>query len=105
MDAPNPPVRVTEYTVSYTFDTHRGGQKSSHFVSMRFSAERPMTPEEAEVAAITSSVTVTRAAVYQALARGAIEIEEANEIISRMKQNHEQLHKKLSERVPSGTSQ
>ena len=92
-----PPARVTEYVVSYTFDAHKGGSKSSHFVSMKFATERPVTEREAEALAFASSVTVTRAAVYQALARGALTVEEANEIISSMKANHEHIYAKKLE--------
>lgn len=88
------PVRVTDYTVSHTFDTHRNGVKSSHFVSMRFSVERPVTPEEAEALAFQSSVIVTRATYYQALARGALTVEEANDLIGGSNENHERIFDK-----------
>lgn len=87
-----PAARVTEYTVSYTFDTYREGSKRSHFVSMRFATERPVTEKEAEALAFHSSVTVTRAVYYQALARGTISVEEANQLLADMKKNHEHIY-------------
>ena len=89
-----PAVRVTDYTVSHTFDTHKNGVKSSHFVSMRFSIDRPATPEEAEALAFQSSMVVTRASYYQALARGAITVDEANELIRGARESHEHIFKK-----------
>jgi len=89
-----PPVKVTDYTVSHTFDTYKNGAKSSHFVSMRFSVERPVTPEEAEALAFRSSMVVTRATYYQALARGAITVEEANELIAGSRESHEHIFAK-----------
>lgn len=94
MDTKLPSARVTDYTVSHTFDTHKNGAKSSHFVSMRFSVERPVTPEEAEALAFQSSVVVTRATYYQALARGAITVDEANELIKGSRENHEHIFAK-----------
>lgn len=100
MDASKiPDVSVVEYTVSHTFDTYRNGQKSSHFVSMKFSPSRPLNKIEAEAAALVSSVTVTRAAIYQALARGAISIDEANEISSNMKKSHDHIYTKKFEPI------
>lgn len=94
-----PDVSVIEYTVSHTFDTFRDGRKSSHFVSMKFSPSRPLSKIEAEAAALVSSVTVTRATIYQALARGAISIEEANELSSNMKTSHDHIYTKKFEPV------
>jgi len=94
MDTKLPSARVTDYTVSHAFDTHKNGVKSSHFVSMRFSVEPSVTPEEAEALAFQSSAIVTRATYYQALARGAITVDEANEMIKGSRENHEHIFKK-----------
>lgn len=93
---------VTDYTISHTFDTHKGGTKSSHFVSMRFSTGRPVTVEEAELMAIRSSKAVTRATYYQALARGALSVDEANELLAASRGNHERLEGKLGKKAAPG---
>lgn len=89
-----PEPKVTEYTVSYTFDTHKDGGKRSHFMSMKFQTPCPVTEKQAEALAFVSSVTVTRAVIYQALARGTISVDEANELITDMKRNHEHIYSK-----------
>lgn len=93
MDVSNlPESKVTDYTVTHSFDTFRNGSKSSHFVSMRFRTDRPVTFLEAEALAMVSSLTVTKAVIYHALARGALKIDEANDMISYAKDNHERIY-------------
>jgi len=82
---------VTGYTISYAFDTYKNGSKSSHLVAMTFSTCGLVCEADAEKMAFLSSMMVTRASVYQALSRGSISINEANEFLTITHKNHEKI--------------
>ena len=79
---------VTGYTISYAFDTYKNGSKSSHLVAMNFSTCGLVKEEDAEKMAFLSSMTVTRASIYQALSRGSISTDDANEFLVTAHENH-----------------
>lgn len=81
--------KVSSFTVSTSFDTHRNGSKHTHFLSMNFVFPEPITPEEAEIEAMRASFTVSKACYKQALARGQVTVEEVNERIQDLRTNHD----------------
>jgi hypothetical protein len=85
------PAKVSSFTVSTSFDTHRNGSKHTHFLSMNFVFPEPITPEEAEAEAMKASFTVSKSCYKQALARGQMTVEEVNERIQDLKTNHDAL--------------
>jgi len=96
---PDVVVTVDGFTVSYSFDVYQGGLKSSNFVSMNFKTSRPVTPEEAVILEVTHSSIVTDAAVYDALARGAIDTETANDLIRQSRERHTKIAQKLTDKL------
>jgi hypothetical protein len=97
-----PKLQVESFTVSYAFDTHLNGKKANHFVSVGFTTSEPVSTEEAQVLQVKGSQMVTIAAIHDAVARGAISIEEARDLIADVKLRHEGLAGKLSEDLNSG---
>jgi hypothetical protein len=94
-----PKLKVENFTVSYSFDTHLNGKKSNHFVSMGFRFDEPITIEEAQILQVQASQIVTVSTVHDAVTRGAIPVSEAKDIIADIKLRHEGLAEKLSENL------
>lgn len=92
-------MKVESITVSNSFDTHRGGEKSNHFVSMNFHLEHPLGSEESALAHMLASKMVTKAVIQQACARGALTVEEANERIKDVMSNHDAILENLMSKV------
>jgi hypothetical protein len=88
-----PPLKPTSFTVSYTFDTHRSGERHNHFVTMAFDLPPGATAELAVAMSIKGSAYVTKAAVLHAVARGQLSQEDAKERLLAMGENHESLLK------------
>ncbi len=96
-------MRVSQITVSHSFDTYRGGAKKSHFSSMNFSVPEGATLEEVAVLHLYGSKVVTESCIRSALAQGAITVNEANELIEGTRLVHELLiEKKLGARQENG---
>lgn len=95
-----PELQVESFNVSYSFDIHLNGRKSTHFVSMGFRHE-PCSIQEAQVLQVEGSLIVTTAAIHDALARGVIQINEANDLIEDARTRHQGLAKKLFEDLNS----
>ena len=94
-----PPLKPTSFTVSYTFDTHRAGERQNHFCTMAFEAPPGASAELVTAMSIKGSVYVTKATVLHALARGQITQEEAKERLLEMGENHELLLKSAKKKV------
>lgn len=94
------PPKVSSFTVSTSFDTHRNGAKHTHFLSMNFVFPEPISAEEAEVEAMKASFTVSKSCYKQALARGQMTVEEVNERIQDLRTNHDAVLAKVA-KTPS----
>ena len=88
-----PPLEPESFTVSHTFDTHKG-ERQNHFVTMAFKAPPGASPELVHALSIKASERVTMAAIYHAIGRGQLSIEEANTRIDEMRMNHARLLEK-----------
>jgi hypothetical protein len=82
-------LRVKSFTVSYTFK-HQG----DHFISMGFDIPSPISTEEFEVLNIKANYLVTKAAIYAAIGRSNLSIDQANQLIQMAKHNTNILLKK-----------
>lgn len=58
---------------------------------MNFSVPEPVTPAEAEILQLHGGRLVSRCAIQDALAQGAITVDEANEAIASLKENFDRL--------------
>lgn len=88
-------IQLQQITVSHGFDTYRGGQKQSHFVSANFAVPAELDQRERRAAYLTASKLVSKMAVWTALARGSINLEEANELVRNQTENHDRLLEKV----------
>jgi hypothetical protein len=88
---PDPELKVRSFTVSYSFDAYRNGQKSNHFISMNFESVELLDLDDAAIAALKGSKLVTRTAIDTAIARGVVNIDEANQLLLISKTNHDNI--------------
>lgn len=82
-------VTVKTVSVSYALDLHRGGERSSHFVSANIEFEKPVPIDELPRAQLEAGYKVATAVIHDAVIRGALPVEQANERISDMKEAYE----------------
>jgi hypothetical protein len=95
MDDEKVDLKVKNFTVSYSFESYKGGLKTSHFVSMTFESSQLLDPSDAVYVQTFANEHVTKSTIYDALVRGNITVDEANEMIQNLKNNSEYLRKKL----------
>ncbi len=91
--------KVTSFTISTSFDTHRGGTKHTHFLSMNFALPEPLPEGEAELEVMKASLLVSKACYKHALARGQMTVDEVNERIQGLRENHESMLGLLSKQA------
>lgn len=84
-------LKLQQITVSHSFDTFRGGQKQSHFVSANFGVPDGLEAAEQKAAFLTASRLVSNMVVWTAVARGSVSMEEGNEIIRNQSENHDRM--------------
>jgi hypothetical protein len=84
-----PGMRVKNFSISHSFDVYKNGEKAGVFVNMGFELEVPLDPKEAVVAQLRASQYVTASVLYDALARGILTKEQANEMIAESKKRHQ----------------
>ena len=89
-------MKITEFTVSYSFDKYINGQKSNHFVSMKFSPSEPLSLDEIQIAQLQASKLVSTSVIHDAVVRGAISVNEGAEIIEFFNQSHTKLIDKMN---------
>lgn len=82
-------VTVKTASVSYSLDLYRSGEKSSHFVSANIEFDKPVPIDELPRAQLETSYKVAVSVIHDALIRGALSVEQANERISNMQTAHE----------------
>ena len=95
-------MKITEFTVTHSFELYQSGEKTSHFVSAKVHPEEPLTLEEFPTAQLEAKCAVGRACIYNALVTGAITVEFANERISTLRDNTENLRSVLKKRQVPG---
>lgn len=100
-DAIEAAMTMDHFTVSHGFDTYRGGQKQSHFVSANFTPPPSADPQTRRVAVLVASRFVTKLVVHTAVARGSITVDEANDLIAAHAASHDLLIKKAAAGVTS----
>lgn len=92
---------VKSFTVSHSFETYRGGEKRSHFMSFSCDMSGPSSPEEASLAGVDASRHVTAAVIYEAVARGCVTPEDGKQMLSDSETRHrgiaEAMEKKWTE--------
>ncbi len=88
-------MKVDSFTVSYSMETFKNGQKSSHFLSASMKLDDPVSMDEFPSVQLHAAYKLSISVVYDALMRGAMTLEEANSKISDMKQNYEAMREKL----------
>jgi hypothetical protein len=86
---------VKNFTVSYSLELHRGGEKTSHFVSAGVEFLTPVPISDFPLAHMESSYKVAVATIHDALVRGSLTLEQANERISLLRQNVDNLRAAL----------
>ncbi len=91
-------VLIDSFTVSSNFDTHRGGEKSAHFVSVSVKLDPPVSFDDFSMIQLHAAHRVSIAAIHDALMRGAMSIEEANDRIRNLKENYESLSTSLEKK-------
>jgi hypothetical protein len=74
-------------TASYMLDVYRGGEKQGSFVSYTVRADPPIPLEDEPWVRLDLSLSVARATILDALTRGSISKEDADERISNLKSN------------------
>lgn len=89
-------LKLEQFTVSHGFDTYRGGQKQSHFVSANFTPPPGLDAANRKVAFLVASKLVTKMAIHTAVARGSLSVDEANDVIRDQSDNHSRLIAKIA---------
>jgi len=85
--------KITEFTVSHNFETHRSGSKASHFVSIKILPSESLSLENFPIAQLQAKLAVGKACIIDAMASGDLTIEEARERIQILKDNIENIEK------------
>jgi predicted DNA-binding protein YlxM (UPF0122 family) len=88
-------VKVKEFTVSCSYDIFRAGDKTSTFVSMNLTMDEPCSVEDFPIIQLDAADQVTRACIYDALARGAFSVEEANAKLLQIETNTKKMKDRL----------
>ena len=91
MNKNNSEFDVKSITVSYGFDTHKSGSRSHHFVSMNVELNSIYSLNDVHLSILETSKIVTKAAIDSALARGALTVDEANDLLKINNTNHENI--------------
>lgn len=86
---------VESFSVSFSMETHRGGEKRSHFVNATVRAEPPVPIEDFALARLEASVQVTKAVYQDAVARGDMSQEDAVERLGAVRDNYSVLRENL----------
>lgn len=84
-------MKIKNFTVSNAFDTFNNGEKQNHFLSVNFELDDPITLDEFKTVQLDASYRVTVSVIHDALARGSISVEQANERITVLTKRTEQL--------------
>ena len=72
-------------------DVHKASGRSSGFVSATVELPEPVSVEDFHIAQLESAYKVSVSVIYNALMRGEISVDQANEKISFFKSSYEEL--------------
>lgn len=86
---------VETFSVSYTLDVFRNGEKHGNFVSITVRVNPPIPIEELQLAKLDASYAVAKATILDALTRMSISEDDANNRIRNLKENTESLREAL----------
>ena len=92
-------MKIDGFTISYSMDTGTPGSKSSNFVSVNFKLPEPLSMSEVEIVRLEASKKVTVWAISDALMRGELSKEEADERLEILKKNHEVMKSSIEKRA------
>lgn len=82
---------IESFSVSFSMETHRGGEKRSHFVNATIRAEPPIQLEDFDLARLEASFQVTKAVYQDSVTRGDMAQEDAVERLAVIRSNYEVL--------------
>lgn len=86
---------VEAFSVSYTLDVFRNGEKHGNFVSITVRANPPIPIKNLQLTKLDASYAVAKATILDALTRMSISEEDANDRIHNLKENTESLREAL----------
>ena len=93
---------VESFIVSYAFETHRNGEKTSHFLSAGVKTDSPVSFDEFQLLQLQASYRVSVSTIHNALMRGSMTVNEANDRIGDLKNNYEAIRSKLEKDSNTG---
>lgn len=79
-------MKITEFTVTHSFDTYRNGNKTSQFVSVKFQ-DTIENIEDFPLLQLQAKLVVAKACIWDALVSGDITVEDANERLTLVRDN------------------
>ncbi len=89
---------VDSFSVSYTLDIFKNGEKHGNFVSITVRADPPVPIEDLALVKLDASYAVAKATILDALTRMAISEEDAKDRIKSIKENTESLRASIMKR-------
>lgn len=87
---------VETFSVSYTLDVFKNGEKHGNFVSITVRSDPPIPIEDLQLAKLDASFAVAKATIMDALTRMVITEEDANDRIRSIKENTEALREAIA---------
>lgn len=91
--------RIKTISESYALDIHTGGERSSHFVSITAEISEDISLDDLPRFQMEAAYKVSVATIYNAMARGALSVDQANNRIQTLKENFENLKNVLDSRA------
>lgn len=89
-------VQVKSIAVSSCIELYKGGEKTSHFVSMTLEAEPGLSIEEFRIAQLEAGLEVAVAAIQNAVLRQALSEDAARERVKELKENYHGMIARIS---------
>ncbi len=91
--------KIEGMTVSHMFETFIGGQKQSHFLSMKVSFSPPVEEHEFFLEQLKYAKQCTIANLQNAMLRGALSQESYADCVDTMKQNHAGMEEAMKKKI------
>lgn len=82
---------IDTFSVSYSFDVYKNGEKHGSFVSITVRSDPPIPIEDLQLVKLDASYSVAKSTIMDALVRMIITEEDANDRIQNIKENTEAL--------------
>ena len=90
---------IESFTVSYAFETYRGGEKTSHFLSAGVKVDPSVSFDEFQSVQLQAAYRISVSVIHDALMRGSLTTEEANDRIRDLKNNYELMKSKFEKSI------